>query len=667
MLRRFEAAAAPRASVIVLVYRNADYLEAALRSVLESTDPRFPYEVIVVLNGTTPAVAAQARRASFGARIVVSEANLGFGGGCNLGARHARAPYLVFLNDDVVVRPGWLEELVLTADAHLEAGAVGSRVLNPDGTIQEAGGVIFSDGSTAPVGRGLPESTSRFRALREVDYCSACSLLVRREVFEAVRGFSQRYFPAYYEDVDLALKLRQAGWTVVFQPASELVHIESANTDAPFKSFLFRRNLRTLQSVWAPRLSEYLPSSPRHEVAVQRAMRRARRASADVLIVDDRLPDGGLGSGYGRMSQLLRDIAPARYAVTFFPTCGADDPAAIGAHGVEVVDGDFEAWLAHPATHVDVAIISRPHNWERYATLLRRYHPAAALVYDAEALFHRRIRQQLELEPDEGRRRALKEQFNAAYALESQIARDADHLVCVSPEEARVVRALAPAARIDHLVAVTSGIVAAPARFAQRRPWAAFVAGWMAGPTSPNVDALAWFVRDVLPLVLRRVPEATIVVTGGDPPADVLKLRSASVRFAGFVDSLDDLYANVRAAIAPIRFGAGVKIKTIEAIQYGVPVVATPVGAEGLVLDEPACIAVSDDAAAFADALVRVLSDERDWTHARDAALRQAERWNAPAQTWFHVLERVLERRPTVRATPGTRAALALARDPSDR
>lgn len=667
MLRRFEAAAAPQASVIVLVYNNADHLEGALRSVLETTDPRLPYEVIVVLNGAPPSVAAEARRTNFGARIVVSEANLGFGGGCNLGARHARAPYLVFLNDDVIVRPGWLEELVITADARPGAAAIGSRVLNADGTVQEAGKVIFSDGSTAPAGAGLPAATTRFRALREVDFCSACSLLVRREVFDAVGGFALRYFPAYYEDVDLALKLRAAGWAVLYQPASELVHLESASTDVSFKHFLMRRNQRTLHSVWAERLTEFEPSQPRDDASVDRAVRRARRAAADVLVIDDRLPDGGLGSGYGRMWELLRAVAGRRYAVTFYPTNDGRGAAAVGAWGAEVVDGDFAAWVAHPATHVDVAVISRPHNWERYAALIRSHHPGAALIYDAEALFHRRLAQQVELERDPARRAELAARFSAAYALESRIAREADHLVCVSAEEAGVLRALAPDARIDHLLAITSGIVPSAAPFAERRPWATFVAGWLAGPDSPNVDALRWFVREVLPRVVARVPEAAVVVTGGDPPPAVLELRSAAVRFAGYVEDLGELYAGVRVALAPIWFGAGVKIKTIEAIQFGVPVVATTTGAEGIALDEPDCIAIGDDPAAFGDALVRMLSDERAWTRAHDAALRQARRWDEPRSSWYDVIEGVLRRRVTALTGPETRAALALARGPSAR
>lgn len=663
--RRFEDTAAPRASVIMLVYANATYLEAALRSVLETTDRHFPYEVIVVLNGTSPDVAAKARRSSLGARIVESDTNLGFGGGCNLGAMHARAPYLVFLNDDVTVRMGWLEALVHTADARPDAGAIGSRILNADGTVQEAGCIIFADGATMPVGRGLPATSPRYRAVRNVDYASACSLLVRREVFDAVGGFELRYFPAYYEDVDLALKLREAGWSIVYQPMSELVHAESASTTSDFKSYLFRRNSRTLNRIWHAALAAFERGGPHDPGSVARAIRRARGTVAEVLVVDDRLPDAALGSGYGRMAELCGDLAGGPYSVSFYPTAGGGDARGVGTYGVEVLDGDLNAWIRDPATRIDIAVISRPHNWERCVAMIRRHHPNAAVVYDAEALFHRRVLRQLAFETDPERRASLEREHRSFYDLEGRIARTADHLVCVSLDEKRALRAFAPQTPLDHLVATTRGVVPGRRPFAERRPHAIFVAGWMAGASSPNVDALRWFVREIVPLVEARAPEAITIVTGGNPPREVRQLRSPSVRLVGYVDDLAGAYADARVAIGPIRFGAGVKIKTIEAIQHGLPVVATETGAEGIALEEPDCIAVRDDPGAFADALVKLLTDEAAWTRAHLAACRQAERWETePRRTWRDILDDVSARRATAASTAEALAALVPARGP---
>ncbi len=662
-MRRFEPVAEPLASVIMLVYSSAAHLPGALDSLLVNVDARFPYELVLVANGVRPDVLAAVQRGARGARVVVSQANLGFGGGCNLGARYARAPYLVFLNDDVVVEPDWLESLVRLADERPRAGAIGSRVANADGTLQEAGSVIFADGSTAPVGRGLPAQTPRWRAVREVDYCSACSLLVRREAFDAVGGFDPGYYPAYYEDVDLALKLRACGWEILYQPQSRLVHLESQSTTSDFKSYLFARNLATLRRRWANVLPAFAPPQPWDPAVVGAAIRTARRARAHVLVIDDRLPNAGLGSGFGRMEEMCRDLHRSPFAVSFYPTCGCAGAETVGELGIETIDGDLEAWLDDPGTHLDAVVISRPHNWERYAASVRRRFPFAPLIYDAEALFHRRFAQSAELTSDKALRRSYRAQYASARELEERIARDADHLVCVSTAEGEILRDFAPRTPIDCMTATARGIEVTENGFEQRAPRVLFVAGWMAGPASPNVDALSWFAEQVVPRVAARVPECEIVVTGANPPAEALRHASPHVQLVGFVDDLAGLYASSRVAVAPIRFGAGVKIKTIEAVQYGVPVVATSLGAEGIELDHPDAVATVGDASAFADALIELLRDERAWAARRSAAVAQARAWaGAARRSWLDIVQDVLERGVSRAAS-----SAALAAPPPDR
>jgi hypothetical protein len=177
------------------------------------------HEVVVIANGT-PESALATLPGQESLVVVISSLNLGFGGGCNWGARFARGRYLVFLNDDTVVEPDWLRALVEVAEDDPRIGAVGSRLLDPDGTLQEAGSILWSDATTHPVGRGLPPGTPAYDSVRDVDYCSACGLLVRREAWEAAGGFDEAYFPAYREDVDLCLSLRARGYRTVYARGS---------------------------------------------------------------------------------------------------------------------------------------------------------------------------------------------------------------------------------------------------------------------------------------------------------------------------------------------------------------------------------------------------------------------------------------------------------------
>ena len=173
----------PRVSVLVLTQKDPGLLRGCLRSLAQHLPAAVAAEVLVLCNGATPEVVAVAQREVTGARVFVSTVNLGFGGGNDRLAREARGELLLLLNDDAEVEAGWLEPLVQTLDEHPRAAAVGSRILFPDGRVQEAGSVLFDDGSTAPVGRGLPPGSGAYAFRRRVDFTSANSLLLRRTAF----------------------------------------------------------------------------------------------------------------------------------------------------------------------------------------------------------------------------------------------------------------------------------------------------------------------------------------------------------------------------------------------------------------------------------------------------------------------------------------------------
>ena len=145
----------------------------------------------MVLNGARLEVRDFLEQAVDGVTLVPSEVNVGFAGACNLGRRAARGTFLALLNDDTEIEEGWLEQLVATAEAHPGVGAVGSAVLFPDGRVQEAGSIDWNDGSTIPVGRGAATLAPEHDFVRDVDYCSACSLLVRTSTWDAVGGMDE--------------------------------------------------------------------------------------------------------------------------------------------------------------------------------------------------------------------------------------------------------------------------------------------------------------------------------------------------------------------------------------------------------------------------------------------------------------------------------------------
>jgi O-antigen biosynthesis protein len=645
----FERSASPVASIIVLAWRSAPHLLNCLSS-LQHAVARTSSEVVLVLNEPEADLLAEVETRVRGAVVVKSRVNLGFGGGINLGVRHSIGEYVVLLNDDTEVDVDWLETMIETAERRPTAGAVGGTSMFFDGTIQEAGNIVWADGSTVKVGRDLPAGSAKYDYERRVDYCGGSSLLVRRECWDRLGGLdAELYYPAYYEDTDLCLRLTtELGLEVWYQPLSILRHHESAATNSSFRAFLFHRN----RSLFIKRWSEFLATrdlaAPEDPKAVEAAAWRASGARPRVLLIDDQVADPSIGSGYPRMMETIRQLVLDGFQLSIFTSLvdGAHHNNEMRRLGVQVLDGYTEEDLADALESTfapfDLVLVSRPHNFERFASVVRDTMPDSPIVYDAEALFHRRIERQAALELDEVAQANLRAEAEAMRDTEAEIAREADGLISISEEEAGFLSTYSTAPVLVH-GPLLGGIEASPADFGERAD-IGFVAGWGGGAKSPNVDALSWFAHQVLPKILARVPRARLLVTGVRPPAEARRLASPSIVFLGAVEELSDLYGSIRVVIVPMRYGAGVKIKTVEAMQYGVPTVSTTVGAEGMPIDVPDALLVDDDPEGFALKVATLLDEENTWKLQRARVLHQLDRWDPGASIWPGVFAAARER-----------------------
>lgn len=628
----------PRVSIVIPTL-GGDLIHRCLDSLRRNISTAIAHEVVVVANGPSAArLAASADFSSPAIRLVSSAANLGFGGGCNRGAAESSGEFLLFLNDDIEVLPGWLEALVETADRHPDAGAVGSLILFPDSTMQEAGAIVWRDGSTLCINRGGTVEANPYNFLRSVDYCSACSLLVRRQPWNALGGFDGRYFPAYYEDVDLCFGLARAGFRTLFQPRSRAIHRETASSSTLRRDFLVLRNRETFRHKWARELATREPAAPGEARAVARAVERSRGAR-HLLLIDDRPPQRGSGSGFNVLLDAIESLDDSGYAVSVAVSDRIDgDLALLAARGVHVMRQPPDAVLSDLDRLFDRVLISRPNNFARYAPLVRQYQPGATLVYLAEALYYRRMQRQLDLVSDPSERKRRSAEMLEWRHLERTIPLEADEIICVSDEEAAILGSVPGHCPIEVVRPVVPGLAPTASSFSDRSD-VLFTPGWLAGDASPNVDALGWFVADVLPRVRAARPEIRLRVTGANPPPAARALAGPAVDFVGFTPDLRPLYEAARVVAVPMRFGAGVKVKCVEALQYGVPVVATSVGAEGLGLHDSRAVIVTDEASEFAASLLRLYERPEAWDAQRRYILRVIERWRErPERTWRQVL-----------------------------
>ena len=252
----FPAANSPRVSIIIPVWNQIKLTLECLTSIQERTK-ELAYEVIIIDDGSDDQTPELLQRIEH-LKYLRNQECLGYVLSCNLASQAAQGEYLLFLNNDLQVTEGWLGNLVKTFELQDQVGAVGPRILFPDGRLQEAGAMIHSDGTTQLVGVFDDPTLPRYNYLREVDYCSGVCLLVRREDFEELGGYCEDFAPAYGEDVDLCLRLRESGKRILYQPQATIIHHLSASTDqlgADVKLRLATRNAQQLMERWGERVA----------------------------------------------------------------------------------------------------------------------------------------------------------------------------------------------------------------------------------------------------------------------------------------------------------------------------------------------------------------------------------------------------------------------------
>ena len=650
----------PRVSIVVLVLDDVDMVEDCLQSLRQTIDSSWRAEFVVVANGT-PLSRLQGLQRHEDIVLIRSDTNLGFAGGNNLAAGIARGDLLVFLNDDTVVEPDWLDHLVLTAEADPRIGAVGSRILFEDGSVQEAGGIIWGDGPTTGVGRGLPAGSTEYMYVRDVDYVSANGMLVRRRAWEEAGGFAEDYFPAYYEDVDLCMALSRRGYRVVYEPRAALRHLESRSVPGRYRWFLMLRNRGIFRRNWADELVGREPyPTVDGQAARERALHRIRGRPPRVLILDDALPDAGLGSGFARASLAVEELVEAGYSVTLRPrnfvlgdrrhtTARAGALDRLADLGVDVRFEPLGSLLRRPGAAFDVVLCSRPLSYRDAMPHLRRHHPQVPIVYDTEALWFRRTELEADVAEEAGEAdqaaelRELAEEFKT---IEMDAIARADHIVAVSSEEAGMIAALRAREGAGDGVSVIGGEQVRSALGAPGwgdRSGLLLPAGWLAGRRSPNLVALQFFVDAVLPLLVEKVPWIRVLVTGGNPPEEALALAGPNLRFLGYVPDMHSVLDEVRVVAVPMLTGAGRKFKTLESMLAGVPTVSTSVGAEGIEASGTGGLVVTDDPERFAEALLSLHEDPTAWAEERQRVERFCASYDArPQRGWATLLDTVV-------------------------
>jgi GT2 family glycosyltransferase/glycosyltransferase involved in cell wall biosynthesis len=597
----------PLVSVIIPVHDQFAITYSCLAA-LSFAYNRTPFEVIVVDDGSTDETRVLPELIS-GVSYVRNETARGFVRACNLGASKARGRYVVFLNNDTEPAGRWLDELLFVFDAFDDVGIAGSKLVYPNGRLQDAGGIVWNSGNPWIYGRdGNPEEP-KYNYTRQVDYLTGASIMLPRDLWDAVGGFSEEFCPAYFEDTDLAFKVRAMGKRVVYAPLSVVYHYEGMS-----RKFGDDLDVKIFQEINRPIFKDkWIDAYTSHgEEGRDLELVKDRNVQYRVLMIDYMAPRPEYDAGSYAAIQEIRLLQSLGCKITFLPLdlrYLGDQTLILQRLGVECLYAPFvtsiEDLLAERGAEFDVVYITRYTVARQVIRAVRRHASRAKVLFcNADLHFLRTLRAALaDKDPDT---------LEAAIYIrdaEMEVMRKVDVVLSYNTTEHAII--------LSHNLGSTKTVTAPwvvevkddVPPFEARRD-IAFLGAFR---HPPNLQAVKFFIMEVMPLLRQRLPGVRFRVYGSDAPEELTALESEDVLIEGYVQDVSEVYDTCRVFVAPLLAGAGLKGKVIESLAHGAPSVLSPVAAEGTGLRHGLETFVAETPEQWATMITALYQDPQVW------------------------------------------------------
>ena len=595
----------PEISIIIPKYKLLSLTYNCIAAIiLASTTPN--YEVIVIDDcpeDETESLAEYVENLVF----IKNDENLGFLRSCNSASEVAKGEYLVFLNNDTEVTVGWLDSLSFVFNTFQDVGMVGSKLIYPDGRLQEAGGIVWGNGKPWNIGNLANADDPRYSYTRQADYLSGAAFMISAKVWREIGMFSSEYIPAYYEDTDLAFKVRKSGLKTFFCAESVVVHFEGMSNGRDLDS-----GIKKHQTINAPKFRAKWRSAYKHNGVEGKNLQLEKDRNIDfrVLMIDYSTPrpDQDAG-GYAAIQEmtLLQDLG---CKVTFLP----NNMAHMGSYtydlqrrGVECIHSPFSMnavdFVKERGMEFDLVYITRYDVAEDVLESIKKHTSAKLVLNNADLHFLRELRAALSSNND-----PLDIPFQTR-ERELSVMRSVDAILSYNDIEHSVIASHNMETENIFKCPWVLSKKPAPVSF-EKRNGIAFLGGFN---HLPNREAVIYFVDNVMPGLRERLPDVEFNIYGSKVTPEIEQLAGDGVVVKGYVKSLADVFDNCRVFVAPLLSGAGIKGKVLESISYGVPCVLSPVAVESTGLVHGVSTLVAESNEDWIEYIARLYNDEKLW------------------------------------------------------
>lgn len=597
----------PLVSVVIPAKNEIHYALRCLVSIA-SNPPQSTFEVVII-GGNLPDNSTNILKMVSGVRWIQNNSKHSLIQSCNIGAKAAMGQYLYFLDDRAEVMPGWMDELIHTFNEFSGTGLVGSKLIYPVGILRETSTIISLENRIRHSGRHLDPLHPSYNFAKEIDECSWSSMMVLKSLFDEIAGFDTHNNSAYTEDCDLFLKIRNKGYRVIYQPLSTISISEEAalsnNLNESTNSYK-PQNSKTLSHRLKNRWKMIPPVNSTFNI------NKSSYGKRRVLVIDHFTPTPNQDAGSLLFFNFMLLLRQMDFQVTFIPEDNflymSEYTTALQRAGIEALYAPYitsiDQYLKEFGNQFSAVFLFRPYVYFRNISPVRKFCPQAKIIYHTLDLHFVRMFREAELHCDKSKQI----ESENIKQIELEAIRTSDASIVVSTSEFERVHQLLPDAN-QYVFPLILDVRNAKNVFENRND-IVFV-GNFAHP--PNVDAVLYFITQIMPFVLKRLPDVRFYVIGKNPPVEIKALSSNNVIVTGFIEDLNSFLDKMRVSVAPLRFGAGIKGKIASAMAAGLPVVATSLAVEGMNLTNNENILIANDAEEFAETIVWLYQEETLW------------------------------------------------------